>query len=320
MATPSPTLDELRALCIAARSLNFSVAARQLGMTPSAVSRQVARAERALEVTLFSRVGRHLELTQAGRMLVERVGPALQRIDTACLELKVLREGAHLLSLSCVPTFATRWLVPRLPSFLRAHPGLTLSFRPHLQPGEPFPEDLDVAVRYGDGLWTDVHSDYIDGRLFIVVASAELARSRGLKRPNDVFRCVLLQHAQAPQAWPAWARQHLNGQVLPPAGPVFEQYAVLIQAVASGLGLALVPAFLVADDLKAGTLIAPVDAPVELEHAHHLCIRPTRMQSPPVQAFRRWILSQAGNNVQPDGDSPSGSRNSGGIQSQRRST
>ena len=173
MATPSPTLDELRAVCSAARTLNVSVAARQLGMTPSAVSRQVARAEGALEVTLFSRVGRRLELTPAGRMLVDRVGPALQRIDTACLELKVLREGAHLLSLSCVPTFATRWLVPRLPSFLRAHPGLTLSFRPHLQPGEPFPEDLDVAVRYGDGLWADVHSDYIDGRLFIVVASAE---------------------------------------------------------------------------------------------------------------------------------------------------
>jgi LysR family glycine cleavage system transcriptional activator len=306
MATSSPTLDELRAVYCAARTLNFSVAARQLGMTPSAVSRQVARAEGALEVMLFSRVGRHLELTQAGRMLVDRVGPALQRIDTACLELKVLREGAHLLSLSCVPTFATRWLVPRLPSFLRAHPGLTLSFRPHLQPGEPFPEDLDVAVRYGDGLWADVHSDYIDGRLFIVVASAELARSRGLQRPADVCRCVLLQHAQAPQAWSAWARQHLKGQALPPAGPVFEQYAVLIQAVASGLGLALVPAFLVAEDLRAGTLVAPVEAAVELEHAHHLCIRPSRMQAPPVQAFRSWILSQKTDNTLRDADSSSG--------------
>ena len=302
MATPSPTLDELRAVYCAARTLNFSMAARQLGMTPSAVSRQVARAEGALEVMLFSRVGRHLELTQAGRMLVDRVGPALQRIDTACLELKVLREGAHLLSLSCVPTFATRWLVPRLPSFLRAHPGLTLSFRPHLQPGEPFPEDLDVAVRYGDGLWADVQSDYIDGRLFIVVASAELARSRGLQRPADVCRCVLLQHAQASQAWSAWARQHLNGQALPPAGPVFEQYAVLIQAVASGLGLALVPAFLVAE----GTLVAPVEAAVELEHAHHLGIRPRRMQAPPVQAFRSWILSQKSDNTLRDADSPSG--------------
>ncbi len=290
----TPTLDELRALCSAARTLNFSAAARQMGLTPSAISRQVARVELALGEPMFAREGQRLALTRAGRMLVGRVGPALQSIDTACLELKVLRDGAHLLSLSCVPTFATRWLVPRLPGFLQAQPGITLSFRPHLAPGDPLPDDVDVAVRYGDGHWPGVHSDYIDGRRFTVVAAPALVASQRLKRVGDVQRCTLLQHVQAEQAWGAWAAQYLDASVTLRTGPVFEQYAVMIQAACSGLGLALVPAFLVQADLEAGLLAEPFDAPVELDHGHYLCIRPPLLESPPVRAFRAWMLQQAG--------------------------
>lgn len=289
-----PSIDEWRAFCRAARTLNFSAAARELNLTPSAVSRRIARAEEALDRALFLRVDKRLELTAAGRQLLTRVGPALQAIETACMELALPGDGARVLSLACVPTFTTRWLVPRLPAFLSAHPGITLSFRPHLGPGDRFPEDLDVAVRYGDGVWAGVNSDYIDGRCFIVVAAPSLAERLGLRQPRDLRRATLLRHAQASDAWTLWAREHMPVETPPLPGPQFEQYAVLIQAVISGLGVALVPAFLVGSDLASGALVEPVPAPVNLPHGHHLCIRPDRLAVPQVQAFRKWLLGLAG--------------------------
>jgi LysR family transcriptional regulator, glycine cleavage system transcriptional activator len=293
MQTALPTLDELVAFNAAARHLNFSSAARELGLTPSAVSRQVARIEALLAQPLFVRQGRSLSLTVGGRAFHQRTAAALRDIEASCLELRVSGQGSNVLQLASVPTFSTRWLVPRLPKFLAEHPGITLNFRQHLAPGDVFPQDLDVAIRYGGGQWEGVRSDYIGGHRFVPVASPRYKRAQGLRRVADVARCLRLHHVQSPHAWGQWAQTHHPAALNSQDGPHFEQYSVLIQAVMSDLGLALVPEFLVQNELTSGALLRAFDAPVDLKEGHYLCYRADRLEAKRVSQFRQWLLTQA---------------------------
>lgn len=159
-----PNVAELHAFVASAKYLNFSYAARELGLTPSAVSRQIASLEALFGVKLFVREGRGLTLTRAGEVYHARVVAPLREIGNASIELLSARENRDLLTIASVPTFTTKWLLPRLTRFLAAAPSVTLGFRRHLAPGDPFPFGLDAAIRYGDGAWEGVRSDYLDGR------------------------------------------------------------------------------------------------------------------------------------------------------------
>ncbi|HHV7525676.1 TPA: LysR family transcriptional regulator, partial [Burkholderia orbicola] len=154
-----PNVAELHAFATSAKYLNFSYAARELGLTPSAVSRQIANLEALFGVKLFVREGRGLALTRAGQVYHARVVGPLREIGNASIELLSARENSDLLTIASVPTFTTKWLLPRLTRFLAAAPGVTLSFRRHLAPGDVFPFGLDAAIRYGDGGWEGVRSD-----------------------------------------------------------------------------------------------------------------------------------------------------------------
>ncbi|KVD74495.1 LysR family transcriptional regulator [Burkholderia sp. ABCPW 14] len=291
-----PNVAELHAFASSAKHLNFSYAARELGLTPSAVSRQIASLEALLGVKLFVREGRNLTLTRAGRVYQARVGGPLREIGNASLELLSAREDSDLLTIASVPTFTTKWLVPRLPRFLETAPDVTLSFRRHLAPGDPFPFGLDAAIRYGDGRWEGVQCDYLDGRTFVPVCAPEFAERYALRAPADVAAAPRLVHEQAECAWVAWADRHRVAHMNALAGPRFEQYSVLIQAALAGLGIALVPAFLIRDQLASGTLAQPLDAPVDVdEQSHYLCCAPERLDtSESLRRLRAWMLSECG--------------------------
>lgn len=293
MKHPYPNVAELLAFTSSAKHLNFSRAARALGLTPSAVSRQIASLEAAFGVQLFIRDGRNLVLTRAGSVYLSRVAGPLRDIGNASLELMSAAGQSDLLTIASVPTFTTKWLIPRLPDFLSSTPGATISFSRHLAQGDPFPLDLDAAIRYGDGNWEGVVCDYIDGRHFILVCSPDYHRRHPLRIPEDTAHAPRLLHGQAEQVWAQWAQCYGVRGLHALGGPRFEQYSVLFQAAQAGLGLALVPAFLVADNLAAGTLIEPIAAPIEVDQGHYLCYFPERIETrPPLAQFRRWVLSQ----------------------------
>lgn len=291
-----PNLPELRAFVSSAKHLNFSYAARELGLTPSTVSRQIASLEVLFGVSLFVRKGRNLALTPAGQLYNTRVVGPLREIGNASLALLGAGEDSGVLTVASVPTFTTKWLVPRLPRFLALRPELTLSFRRHLAHGDAFPPGLDAAIRYGDGKWEGVQSDYLDGRTFLLVCSQELAGRLSLREPEDVGRAPRLVHEQAERAWEYWAEQHHVVNMHAYLGPRFEQYSVLIQAAQAGLGLALVPAFLIADNLASGALVQPLDAPVEVgDQGHYLCCNPERLRaSLGLRQLREWMLGECG--------------------------
>jgi LysR family glycine cleavage system transcriptional activator len=288
-----PNVAELLAFTSAAKHLNFSRAARELGLTPSAVSRQIAALEALFSVQLFIRDGRNLALTQSGNRYLERVASPLRDIGNASLELMSAGGQSDLLTIASVPTFTTKWLIPRLPSFLSSTPGVTISFGRHLAHGDTFPLDLDAAIRYGDGTWDGVVCDYIDGRKFVLVCAPDYARRRPLRRLQDAADASRLLHGQAERVWGQWAEFYDVCNMNALAGPRFEQYSVLIQAAQAGLGLALVPEFLVRDNLATGKLMEPLTAPIEVEHGHYLCYFPERIETrPALKHFRAWMLGQ----------------------------
>ncbi|RQT71432.1 LysR substrate-binding domain-containing protein [Burkholderia cepacia] len=290
-----PNVAELHAFATSAKYLNFSYAARELGLTPSAVSRQIANLEALFGVKLFVREGRGLALTRAGQVYHARVVGPLREIGNASIELLSARENSDLLTIASVPTFTTKWLLPRLTRFLATAPDVTLSFRRHLAPGDVFPFGLDAAIRYGDGGWEGVRSDYLGGRTFVPVCSREFADRHALHAPADVVAAPRLVHEQAEIAWSAWAERHRASQMNALAGPRFEQYSVLFQAAQAGLGIALVPRFLILDNLAAGTLVEPFDAPVDVDaQGHYLCYAPERLDtSDALRQFRNWMLEES---------------------------
>jgi LysR family transcriptional regulator, glycine cleavage system transcriptional activator len=287
-----PNVAELHAFASSARHLNFSYAARELGLTPSAVSRQIANLEALLGVRLFVREGRNLSLTRAGQVYHARIAGPLREIGNASLEMLSSRENSDLLTIASVPTFTTKWLVPRLPAFLATVPDITLSFRRHLAQGDPFPFGLDAAIRYGDGRWEGVHCDYLAGRTFVPVCSPAFAARHALRAPGDVAAVPRVVHEQADAVWTAWMERHRVPNMNALAGPRFEQYSVLIQAAQTGLGIALIPAFLIEAQLDGGTLVVPFDAPVDVDdQGHYLCYMPERLEaSSALRRLREWLL------------------------------
>lgn len=293
MKRDCPTIQELLAFDAVARHESLTLAAGALCITVSAVSKQVAGLQGFLGVELLRKHGRGVLLTPQGRAYWQKIAASLRAIETASFEARSGGGEAGLLTLASVPTFLTRWLIPRLPQFRQRHPQVTLSFSRHLEPLDGMPPHVDAAIRYGPGAWPDVSAEYVAGREFVLIASDALAQGQHhIRQPADLLGHTLLHHAEAASAWPLWAAQHgvPEGQVA--AGPRFAQYSALIQAARSGLGLGLVPRVLVEDELADGSLHSPCGTPVAVDQGHYLCFRPQRMQLPAFVAFRAWLLAE----------------------------
>ena len=229
-------------------------------------------------------------LTHAGRTYLSKAQPALRTLAAASLELLANRGSGVTLTLASVPTFTTKWLTPRPGEFSAAHPNVTLNFRQHLSGNDPFPPEVDAAIRFGDGTWPGVISEYIAGHEYMVCCTPVFLRRHPLLRRRAAFNDVaLLQHHAVPSAWSEWcsARRVTAANVF--AGPRFEQYVSLIRAAAEGMGLALAPKCLLQDELASGELVEPFDSQASLAYGHFLCYMKDRLDSPVLQSFRTWL-------------------------------
>lgn len=292
MKRDCPTIQELLAFDAVVRHHGLTQAADALCITVSAVSKQLAGIERFVGTPLLQRQGRGVALTPAGRAYWQKVAPSLRAIEMATYELRSSLSGNGVLTLASVPTFLTKWLIPRLPGMRREHPGITLSFTRHLDASESIPPGVDAAIRYGDGDWPGIVAEYVAGREFVAVSAPTLASSAGrITQAQHLRGHTLLHHAEAPAAWRLWAIHHGAGDLPVLAGPRFAQYSALIQAAVSGLGIGLVPRILVEDELASGALHITCGAAVNLAHGHYLCYHHDRLDVPVFAAFREWILA-----------------------------
>lgn len=289
-----PSLSALAAFEAAARHGSFTRAAEELNLTQGAVSRQVAQLEKGLGVSLFERAKKRVSLTAAGAAYAADIRDGLSRLALATVSAMAFRGAAGVLNLASLPTFGTRWLIPRLPRFTEAHPGITINFASKLVPFDFGREPLDAAIHFGEPVWPGARLHRLMGEEIVPVASPALVERFGIDEPVDMLKLPLLQQSTRPRAWANW----LERQGLPPQrammGPRFEQFAMVAQAAVAGLGLAIVPRFLVEEELRTGALVIPVDRPVTGEEGYYLVYPAEKAGLPTVIAFRDWLLAECG--------------------------
>lgn len=280
----------------AARHESFTRAAEELAMTQSAVCRQVAGLEALLDVKLFRRTRRGVRLTEAGSGYALRVADWLDTLERDTRELMAGAGRVPVIELAVVPTFATCWLLPRLPAFRpgRVQVNLHSRTRPFL-----FDETrLDAAIHAGDGHWPGCTSRPILSERLIPVASAGLLTAHGLAPdgaplPAEALaRLPRLQQTTRPLAWRRWFAAAGLRVADDQSGPAYEQFSMSVQAAALGLGVALVPDFAAAAALADGRLRG-VAAALDSELAYHYVVPESHADDALLSEFGDWLAAQA---------------------------
>ena len=287
-----PPLNALRAFEAAGRHASLTRAAAELCLTHGAVSRQVQALEAWLGLALFERHNRRVALTEAGTAYLAEIGAALDRIALAT-ERQTERGRPRLLRVNALATFTLRWLIPRLSGFQVAHPHvevrLTTSNLPLAQVAEPF----DVAIRAGpDARPGHVGRPFLTERRIPVCSPGLLARLP-LREPGDLVRHTLLHAATLPRVWPQWLRAAGVPDLEPGAQVTLEHFYLALQAALDGLGVAMGPERLVADDVAAGRLTRPFAGPALPARPYHAVVPEARADDSAVRAFGRWLDAAA---------------------------
>jgi LysR family glycine cleavage system transcriptional activator len=293
MADNLPPLNALRVFAAAARHRSFTRAAAELHVTQTAVSHQMRLLEAHLGLTLFVRLPRQLVLTADGRAYAAELQRAFERIRLATAGLHA-HPGREVLAVTSLPSFAARWLVPRLGPFTHDHPNIDLRIIATERPLDFSREPVDVGIRFGYGRYVGLRTEKLmDDVCFPVCSPALLRRRPALRRPTDLRRHVLL-HDDSPDDWRRWLREAGVSQANPERGHIFTDGSMMLQAAADGQGVALGRQVLVAGDLASGRLVRPfASSPVlATDRAYYLVTSEQTSELPRVQAFRAWLLDQ----------------------------
>jgi LysR family glycine cleavage system transcriptional activator len=292
MSQRLPPLNALRVFEVAARHLSFTRAAGELHVTQAAVSQQVKGLEAELGCALFRRAGRVLLLTDDGQELALAVREGLGRL-AAGVERVRRRESAGPLTVTMMPSFAAKWLVPRLGQFLALHPEIELKVHTSNAVVDLRRGEADVAIRHGNGNYPGLAVSLLATEEVFPVCSPRLLEGpRALRTPADLRRHVLLRDQGVD--WAPWLVAAGVEGADAARGPVFLDSHLALQAAIDGQGVALGRTLIVADDLAAGRLVRPFAVAAPFPHAYWFVCTPELARTPKVQAFRAWLLGLLG--------------------------
>lgn len=284
-----PSMPALLALEAVDRLGTVSAAAADLSLTQGAVSRALQGLEAQLGVALFVRDRQRLRLTPAAQEYVRQVRSSLTALSQASLRLRANPAGGGL-SLAILPAFGVQWLAPRLPGFARAHPGVTVHLATRLRPFDFTTEGFDAAIHFGRPDWPGAEHLLLMEEVVLPVCAPSLIPAP-LAAVKDVLTLPLLQLESRPGAWGRYlAQQGMPGQR--PLGMVFDQFATMTQAAIHGLGVALLPLFLIEDALESGALMPAWPVRGHGLGSYYLVWPREAPPRPPLIAFRDWIATQ----------------------------
>ena len=286
----TPSLSLLSAFEAVCRTGSTLAAARDLDLSQGAVSRLIQNLEGQLGVTLFLREGRRLVPTDAALAYKRDVVKALDLITRGAMRLRSNASGGTL-SLSVLPAFGTRWLAPRLPAFMSAHPGIAISLGTRVRPFDFEEEGFDAAIHFGGEDWPNAGFAKLFDEQLIVVAAPQFLARHNVHVPADLPGLSLLQLESRPAAWRAWFGHH-GVDPAEPQGMLFDQFAPMVEAAAQGLGIALLPQFLARAEIAEGRLITLFGAGVPGAGSYYLVWPKTGAWYPPLQAFRAWLAGE----------------------------
>ena len=291
MAARLPPLNALRAFRVAATTLSFTQTAQQLHVTQAAISHQVKALEEFLGMPLFLRGNRSLELTEAGRQYLPYVDEAFNTLQQGT-ELLMQDDRLPILTVSVMPSFATRWLVPRVGLFIKANPEIEFRLAPSRSLTHFGRDNVDIAIRHGGGKYPGLKSIHLLDEQIYPVCSPRLTSGRhALKKPDDLRHHVLL-HDEGHGDWRAWLVAAGATRVDASKGPVYTDSSMAVQSAIEGDGVALARSQLVKDDLARGLLVRPFDISQPSRFAYYIVYPLDRPVTPQMRAFIDWLKEQ----------------------------
>jgi LysR family glycine cleavage system transcriptional activator len=292
-----PPLNALRAFEAAARHLNFSRAADELSVTPGAVSQQIQNLEDYVGAALFKRTPKGLLLTDAAQTALPALREAFDRLAEAASLLTAAVDGRRL-TLTAAPSFAAKWLVPRLGHFEEKHPQVDVWLSAGMEVVDFATGEVDIAIRYGGGRYPGLEVSRLMSETVIPVAAPSLLETNPLNDPSDLSKHILL-HDGSPDAddscpdWAMWlAARGIRG-VDGARGPRFNQSSLVIEAAANGRGIALAKRALAQADLESGRLVTPFQIATAVDFAYYVVHPKAKGRLPQVKAFVSWLLEEA---------------------------
>jgi len=284
-------MSVLLAFEASARHLSFTKAAVELSLTQSAVSRQVQVLEELLEVELLYRRGRQLELTDVGRMYMREIGVAINRIRNATLQAIAQQSGGGSLHLALLPTFGTKWLMPRLHAFYGANPNVLIHLHSRIEEFDLEAAGMDAVIRVSQGPPPGLIAHPLLQEELILIASPEIQSRRPISSSKDLNGLLLLRVATRLNVWLEWFDEFNERPSTPHFGPTFELTSHLIQAVSTGIGVGLVPSCLVEEEVRSGHLCTPLGMQMKSGKTYYFCYPEHKKDYAPLVAFRNWLFN-----------------------------
>ena len=291
-----PATHALLCFEAAARHESYTRAAQELALTQSAVSRQITALEAFLGVTLFRRTRHGVALTERGAEYATQVAQRLQNLEQDTLDIMSPQSRSGTVHLAAVPTFATRWLIPRLPQLAAQHPEITIHLetrtRPFMFSDAIFDASLYAGTVQQVANWAGTRSVRLMDEDVVPVCRPHWLAGQAALTPQALAQLPLLQQTTRPDAWRLWFEAVAVSAPHALAGPRFELFSMTAAAAACGLGVALVPRLLIEPELQRGELVvACTQAPLS-ERAYYLITPERDGERPAVSLFRDWMLTQ----------------------------
>ena len=286
-----PPLNALKAFEAAARHESFTRAAEELFVTQGAVSHQVKALETELGIKLFNRERQRLVITEAGRNYLAVVRDAFDRIALGTERL-LQQQSAGTLTVSTSPDFAAKWLVHRLGHFAESHPEIDLRVSATLHHVDFAREEVDLAVRHGDGNWPGLDTTRLSSEQLFAVCSPKLAADRRLRKPANILKCPLI-HMDDRKDWSRWLEAAGVAGADVTHGPVMNRASMVIDAAINGQGIALARTTLAAWDLLNGRLVRPFPEALRLSKSYWIICPTATAALPKIATFRDWLLAEA---------------------------
>lgn len=285
-----PPTAVLLAFEAASRLQSFTAAATELCLTQSAISRQIRLLEDMVGSPLFSREKQTVRLTESGRQYARDISEALHGISSATLRIAT-HSPIETLTLGVLPTFGTRWLTPRLGTFLAENPGVSLNIKTRLAPFDFQSDSVDAAIHFGSPQWRGANLDFLMHEIVVPACSYSLRDRYRIEGPEDLLSMPLVHLASRLNAWERWFAGHgviANNQ----PGMQTDQFSIAAQAAISGIGVALLPKFLIENELNRGDLVIAYPSETEDLGAYYLAWPSARKSSRALAQFRQWLLLQ----------------------------
>lgn len=302
MAVRLPPLTTLRAFKVAAQCLSFTETANELNITQAAVSHQIKALEEFFDKPLFKRGNRSLALTETGARFLPYIDQMFTVLEQGTDEV-TQEDDSPTLTVSVIPSFAARWLVPRLGLFFRTHPEIDFRLAPSRGLVNFNKENIDLAIRHGGGKYPGLYSIHLAKENIYPVCHPKLLEGKhALKKPSDLEHHVLL-HDEGHGDWRAWLIAAKANNVDSNKGPVHNDSSMAIQQAAEGDGVALARSQLVKGDIACGVLVRPFKISQPSKFAYYIVYPENKAVTPQMEVFIKWLQDQMQQDEAKYGDS-----------------